>query len=50
MTAGPDETDYADRIVLPFTIAMPDPRRPVQDRMSRLEPIKVHPANGWPDR
>jgi hypothetical protein len=49
MTAGPAAPDYADPIAIPLmmTIAAPSIHR--LDGISRLEPVLVHPANGWPD-
>ena len=41
--------DYADPIVLPFSITIPDPRPVVNCGMSRLAPVVNHPANGWPE-
>jgi hypothetical protein len=49
MTAGPERSDYGDSIVLPFAMTIPDPRPQVEVGMSRLEPVRVHPANGWPE-
>ena len=47
MTDG-HEGAYADPIVLPFSITIPDPRPAVNGGMSRLRPIVNHPARGWP--
>jgi hypothetical protein len=48
MTDG-DGSNYADPIVLPFSITIPDPRPVVNCGMSRLAPVVNHPANGWPE-
>jgi hypothetical protein len=48
VTADPYSLNDADSIVLPVTLTIPAPKRPAQSGMSRLEPIKVFPANGWP--
>ncbi len=40
---------FADPIVLPFSVTVPDPRPRAHRGMSRLEPVVNHPANGWAD-
>ena len=47
MTAGPVGTDDADSMVLPFSVTISLPMRRNQDGMSRLEPARAAPANGW---
>ncbi len=40
---------FADPIILPVSITIPDPRPRVHRGMSRLKPAVNHPANGWAD-
>ncbi len=49
MTAGPAAPDYADPIVIPFTMTIPAPGVNRVDGMSRFKPVTAYPANGWPD-
>ena len=47
VTAGPDGATDAGSIVLPFALTIPASKNPAPSAMSRLEPIRVFPANGW---